>query len=150
MEPASLPSILPLYPADVLTMAYAWSSLLPNSSPRGGESSSDDSKTLERLVAHVTTNGDEGNGRIMNNIGYIYHHALFGTPKNLIRAAEWYCPSAHFLLAPCLCSYSYHHLYNRYRRAAAVMDDFGCFNAAQCFRDVCHTPYTVINRLNCF
>jgi hypothetical protein len=50
-------------------------------------------------------------GQLMNNIGYIYLHGLFGTPADPIKAVEWF------------------------KKSALLDDEFGCFNYGWMLRD---------------
>jgi TPR repeat protein len=60
---------------------------------------------------------DKKRGEIMNNIGYIYLHGLFGSSRDSIKAVEWF------------------------NKSALLNDEFGCFNFDFMLHSgVCHNP----------
>jgi hypothetical protein len=78
------------------------------STPRANENNSESNtnNNMARLLSSIFNyNGSSvEDGKIMNNIGYIYLHGLFGTPADPIKAVEWF------------------------KKSALLGDEFGCFN----------------------
>jgi TPR repeat protein len=74
--------------------------------------SSSTSEPLQSLDYYLKLSQREPkNTKVMVNIGYIYHHGLFGTPADKIKASEWY------------------------RRAAWAKDELACYNVGWLYFD---------------